>query len=83
MDCLDLGRNSRGRTTGERGNTLQPDASLRFPQAVACADAGVTLISPFVGRIHDWYLKDRGVKSPQPTILVYIQSEDLQLLQEV
>ncbi len=26
-----------------------------FPQAVACADAGVTLISPFVGRILDWY----------------------------
>jgi transaldolase len=27
-------------------------------QAVACADAGVTLISPFVGRILDWYKKD-------------------------
>lgn len=26
-----------------------------FPQAVACANAGVTLISPFVGRILDWY----------------------------
>ncbi|MDB6135131.1 MAG: transaldolase [Verrucomicrobiales bacterium] len=26
-----------------------------LPQAVACADAGVTLISPFVGRILDWY----------------------------
>ncbi|TVQ93457.1 MAG: transaldolase [Chromatiaceae bacterium] len=26
-----------------------------FPQAVACAEAGVTLISPFVGRILDWY----------------------------
>jgi len=26
-----------------------------FPQAVACADAGVTLVSPFVGRILDWY----------------------------
>ena len=34
-----------------------------FPQAVACAEAGVTLISPFVGRILDWHLKDRGVKS--------------------
>lgn len=32
-----------------------------FAQAVACADAGVTLISPFVGRIYDWYCKDRGV----------------------
>ena len=33
-----------------------------FAQAVACAEAGVTLISPFVGRIHDWYCKERGVK---------------------
>jgi transaldolase len=32
-----------------------------FAQAVACAEAGVTLISPFVGRIYDWYRKDRGV----------------------
>jgi transaldolase len=29
-------------------------------QAVACAVAGVTLISPFVGRILDWYKKDTG-----------------------
>ncbi|WP_277423898.1 transaldolase family protein, partial [Pseudomonas viridiflava] len=28
-----------------------------FAQAVACADAGVFLISPFVGRIYDWYRK--------------------------
>jgi len=34
-----------------------------FAQAVACAEAGVTLISPFVGRIYDWYCKERGVKS--------------------
>jgi len=32
-----------------------------FPQAVACADAGVTLVSPFVGRIYDWYRKRDGV----------------------
>jgi transaldolase len=31
-----------------------------FAQAVACAEAGVTLISPFVGRIYDWYRKERG-----------------------
>ena len=31
-----------------------------FGQAVACADAGVTLISPFVGRIYDWYRKRDG-----------------------
>jgi transaldolase len=29
-------------------------------QAIACAEAGVTLISPFVGRILDWYKKENG-----------------------
>lgn len=29
-------------------------------QAVACAEAGVRLISPFVGRIYDWYRKSTG-----------------------
>jgi transaldolase len=33
-----------------------------FAQAVACADAGVTLISPFVGRIYDWYKAARKVQ---------------------
>jgi transaldolase len=32
-----------------------------FAQAVACAEAGVTLISPFVGRIYDWHRKSQGV----------------------
>lgn len=32
-----------------------------MPQAVACADAGVTLISPFVGRITDWFKKLENV----------------------
>ena len=32
-----------------------------FAQAVACADAGVTLISPFVGRIYDWHRQQRKV----------------------
>ena len=31
-----------------------------FCQAVACGEAGVTLISPFVGRIHDWHKKAAG-----------------------
>lgn len=31
-----------------------------FAQAVACAEAKVTLISPFVGRIYDYYVKERG-----------------------
>lgn len=31
-----------------------------FCQAVACGDAGVTLISPFVGRIYDWHKEAAG-----------------------
>jgi transaldolase len=31
-----------------------------FPQAIACAEAGVRLISPFVGRIYDWYKHSTG-----------------------
>ncbi|MDM3872347.1 transaldolase [Porticoccus sp. W117] len=53
-----------------------------FSQAVACAEAGVTLISPFVGRIYDWYQKkspnikilpkeDPGVKSVQEIYRYY------------
>lgn len=37
-----------------------------FAQAVACAEAGVRLISPFVGRILDWHKKDRGVSEIAP-----------------
>jgi len=33
-----------------------------FAQAVACAEAGVTLISPFVGRIYDWHRQARKVE---------------------
>jgi transaldolase len=40
-----------------------------FAQAQACADAGVFLISPFVGRIFDWYKKFDGVDS-------YVPAED-------
>jgi len=35
-------------------------------QAIACAEAKVQLISPFVGRIYDWYKKERGVDSIAP-----------------
>jgi transaldolase len=37
-----------------------------FAQAVACAEAGVTLISPFVGRIYDWYRKEYPAKEIAP-----------------
>src|SRR5258705_908865 len=52
-----------------------------LPQAVACADAGATLVSPFVGRILDWYKaktgkdyspsEDPGVRSVQPIYAYY------------
>ena len=32
-------------------------------QAVGCAEAGVTLISPFVGRIYDWYVQNTDQKT--------------------
>ena len=35
-------------------------------QAIACAEAGVTLISPFVGRILDWYVANGDQKSFAP-----------------
>ncbi|NIA05606.1 MAG: transaldolase, partial [Proteobacteria bacterium] len=37
-----------------------------FAQAIACAEAGVTLISPFVGRITDWYKAHEGVDGYAP-----------------
>ncbi|NVK11520.1 MAG: transaldolase [Gammaproteobacteria bacterium] len=42
---------------------IQTNLTLLFcyEQAVACAEAGVYLISPFVGRILDWYKKHEGV----------------------
>lgn len=43
-----------------------------FAQAVACAEAGVTLISPFVGRILDWYKKNEPkeyVKETDPGVI--------------
>lgn len=38
---------------------IQCNMTLLFslPQAIACAEAGATLVSPFVGRIFDWYQK--------------------------
>ncbi|EDW16104.2 probable transaldolase [Drosophila mojavensis] len=35
-------------------------------QAAACAEAGVTLISPFVGRILDWHIANTGTKKFEP-----------------
>lgn len=48
-----------------RGDGIHTNLTLLFGmhQAVACAEAGVQLISPFVGRILDWYKKDSGRES--------------------
>lgn len=35
-------------------------------QAIACADVGATLVSPFVGRIMDWHKADKGVDGFAP-----------------
>ena len=37
-----------------------------FSQAVACGEADAKLISPFVGRIYDWYKKERKVEDIAP-----------------
>jgi len=48
----------------ERDHGIHCNMTLlfNFYQAVACAEAGATLISPFVGRIFDWYVKNTGQK---------------------
>jgi transaldolase len=38
-----------------------------LPQAVACAEAKATLVSPFVGRILDWYKKAKNVSQYAPS----------------
>ena len=37
-----------------------------MPQAIACAEAGVQLISPFVGRVLDWHMKNDPLQSFTP-----------------
>lgn len=44
----------------QRGIHTNLTLLFSFCQAVACADAKVQLISPFVGRIYDWYKKSAG-----------------------
>ena len=50
------------------GEGIQCNLTLlfAFAQAVACAQAGVFLISPFVGRITDWYAAKAGGKTYAP-----------------
>lgn len=52
----------------EKENGIHCNMTLlfNFTQAVACAEAGVTLISPFVGRIYDWYVANTKQKTFDP-----------------
>lgn len=52
----------------EKDHGIHCNLTLLFSlcQAVACADANVTLISPFVGRILDWHVANTGIKSFEP-----------------
>jgi len=50
------------RTLEQRGIRTNLTLLFSFCQAVACGEAGVRLISPFVGRIYDWYKKQAGAQ---------------------
>ena len=50
------------RTLQREGIRCNLTLLFSFCQAVACGDAGAQLISPFVGRIYDWYKKSAGAK---------------------
>ncbi|WP_445147411.1 transaldolase [Dyella sp. Tek66A03] len=50
----------------KRGIQCNLTLLFSFEQAVACAEAGVFLISPFVGRIMDWYVTNTSTKSYAP-----------------
>merc|ERR1712100_557666 len=52
---------------GSKGIRCNLTLLFGFCQAVICAEAGVTLISPFVGRIMDWYKKELKVDGFEPS----------------
>ncbi|EPQ54907.1 transaldolase [Gloeophyllum trabeum ATCC 11539] len=73
-----------GRDLEKEGIHVNMTLLFGFAQAVACAEAGVTLVSPFVGRILDWYKKhnpnesyegnaDPGVQSVRKIFTYYKQ----------
>eukprot|EP00815_Leptocylindrus_aporus_P011746 CAMPEP_0116065936 /NCGR_PEP_ID=MMETSP0322-20121206/10080_1 /TAXON_ID=163516 /ORGANISM="Leptocylindrus danicus var. apora, Strain B651" /LENGTH=321 /DNA_ID=CAMNT_0003552387 /DNA_START=84 /DNA_END=1049 /DNA_ORIENTATION=- len=53
----------------EKDHGISCNLTLIFSiaQAIACAEGGITLISPFVGRIMDWYKKSEGVSGYAPS----------------
>ena len=50
-----------GRQLQREGIACNMTLLFSLAQAVTCADAGAQLISPFVGRIYDWYKKSTGI----------------------
>lgn len=50
----------------KEGITCNLTLIFSIAQAICCAEAGATLISPFVGRIMDWYKKAQGVSGFAP-----------------
>lgn len=50
------------RTLQHEGINCNLTLLFSFAQAIACGEANVKLISPFVGRIYDWYKKSEGAK---------------------
>jgi transaldolase len=55
-----------GKQLEEQGINCNLTLLFSFAQAIACAEAGVYLISPFVGRIMDWYKADMKVDGFSP-----------------
>jgi transaldolase len=51
---------------GKEGIDCNMTLLFGFSQAAACADVGVFLISPFVGRIFDWYTARKGIVVEKP-----------------
>ena len=49
------------------GITCNATLIFSIAQAIACAEVGCTLISPFVGRIMDWHKRARGVERFEPS----------------
>jgi len=63
QNCSHLGRHPGSRELEAEGIACNLTLLFSFTQAQACAEAGVTLISPFVGRILDWHLASTGKDS--------------------
>jgi transaldolase len=66
-----------------QGEGIDCNMTLTFSltQAAACADAGVFLISPFIGRILDWYSKAEGKSYTGNRSRSPLRAANLQLLQ--